>query len=92
MTRGCVLVDFIGKRTLPGRWRGREAATRVRRATTEEVLTTRARGKHGEKLAVGTKGAQRLAGIVELRAHLTNISHSYLVMRRVARDILLTLV
>ena len=53
-------MNFIGKRTLPGRWRGR-AARRVRQATTEEVLTTGARGKHGGKLAVGTRGAQRLA-------------------------------
>ena len=39
------------------------------------------------------KGRSTLSPVsVELRAHLTSISHSYLVMRRVARDILLTLV
>ena len=53
-------MNFIGKRTLPGGWRGR-VARRVRQATTEEVLSTGVRGEHGEKLAVGTRGAQRLA-------------------------------
>ena len=85
-------MNFIGKRTLPGRWRGR-AATRVRQATTEEVLTTGARGETRGETSSRHKGRSTLSPVsVELRAHLTSISHSYLVMRRVARDILLTLV